>query len=148
MWFLPFVRVLQFASFYFNTGSFHLTFLNTLTTFERYVHLGHTSQLGETVRECVKNVMLVLSASGVFDPAQYSTGPELWELAWAVIDPFYPALRADLGPGPQAIVQKVPEVLAAAVMDVAPNAVVGGPENMNVRDAPCVPDDNALPLVS
>ena len=54
-------------------------------------------QLAESVRECVKNLLLVMSASGVFDARQYATGGELWELAWAVIDPFYPELRAELG---------------------------------------------------
>ncbi len=53
------------------------------------------------MRESVKNLMLVMSASGVFDAAQYETGGELWELAWAVIDAFYPELRAEMWPSQQ-----------------------------------------------
>ncbi len=64
-----------------------------------YVYLGRGApQLAEGVRESVKNLMLVMSASGVFDAAQYETGGELWELAWAVIDAFYPELRAEMWP--------------------------------------------------
>ena len=67
-----------------------------------YVYLGRGApQLAEGVRESVKNLMLVMSASGVFDAAQYETGGELWELAWAVIDAFYPELRAEMWPSQQ-----------------------------------------------
>jgi brefeldin A-resistance guanine nucleotide exchange factor 1 len=77
---------------------FHLTLLNTLTSFERYVHLGRGTQLAESVRECVKNMLLVMSSSGVFDAEKYETGKELWELSWAVVDQFYPELRAEMCP--------------------------------------------------
>jgi hypothetical protein len=72
------------------------------STQNSYVYLGRGApQLAEGVRESVKNLMLVMSASGVFDAAQYETGGELWELAWAVIDAFYPELRAEMWPSQQ-----------------------------------------------
>ena len=56
----------------------------------------------ETARECVKNVVLVMNAAAVFDISVNRTASELWELAWAVIDPFYPALRSEIfGPDVQ-----------------------------------------------
>ena len=50
--------------------------------------------------DCICHICLP-SASGVFDAAQYETGGELWELAWAVIDAFYPELRAEMWPSQQ-----------------------------------------------
>jgi hypothetical protein len=42
--------------------------------------------LVESVHESLKNLILVMTAAGVFDPNQNPTGKELWDVTWAIVD--------------------------------------------------------------
>ena len=58
---------------------------------------------GEAVRESLKNMLLVMSASGILKPGNMSSGEDLWALSWVTIDSFCPNLKYEfndvLNPG-------------------------------------------------
>lgn len=80
--------------------SFHLIWQTFLHILGKYSKLeGSHSALTETVLECLKNVILVMSTSGVFEDRKvYECGEELYELTWACVDPVFPSLRLQLDP--------------------------------------------------
>jgi hypothetical protein len=55
--------------------------------------------LAELASEKLKNILLVLSAAGAFEPGEETIGAELWQLTWAVVEGrfrFCPGLRGEL----------------------------------------------------
>jgi brefeldin A-resistance guanine nucleotide exchange factor 1 len=55
----------------------------------------------EAVRESLKNILLVMSASGIFKPDAVvasetpSSESDIWTFSWAMIDGFCPSLKAE-----------------------------------------------------
>ncbi len=55
--------------------------------------------LAELALEKLKNLLLVMSAAGAFEPGEETIGAELWRLTWAVVDDrfrFCPGLQEEL----------------------------------------------------
>ncbi|KAF0385373.1 Sec7-domain-containing protein [Gigaspora margarita] len=79
-----------------------------LDVMERYMATGNNESLREAVPESLKNMLLVMSTSGVFNPpgtinaATQSSGGkvpvELWDITWTKIDKFLPKLKDELFP--------------------------------------------------
>merc|ERR1719379_960059 len=45
-------------------------------------------RMKETCYEHLKNILLVMSAQGVFEPGEDTIGAELWKLTWTIVDGF------------------------------------------------------------
>ncbi|CAG8710752.1 31054_t:CDS:2, partial [Racocetra persica] len=74
-----------------------------LDVMERYMTTGNNESLREAVPESLKNMLLVMSTSGVFNPpgtTKSSGGKtiELWDITWTKIDKFLPKLKDELFP--------------------------------------------------
>ncbi|RHZ59918.1 hypothetical protein Glove_360g53 [Diversispora epigaea] len=78
-----------------------------LDVMERYMATGDNESLREAVPESLKNMILVMSSSGVFNPpgtnsveTNTSGKPqlELWDLTWEKVDKILPDLKNDLFP--------------------------------------------------
>jgi len=81
---------------------FHTTWVNVLEIMKQYtISAGPNGALTVAVQEALKNMLLVMSASGVFNPSSNggkSNSRELWDLTWSVIDPFAPTLKSEVFP--------------------------------------------------
>ncbi|KAJ3153537.1 GDP/GTP exchange factor for ARF [Geranomyces variabilis] len=69
----------------------------------RYMTAGGPEYLREAVIESLKNMLLVMSTQGIFQPPSQEHGrhyvePNLWGPTWDYIDSFHPELRAELFP--------------------------------------------------
>ncbi|KAJ3033358.1 GDP/GTP exchange factor for ARF [Rhizophlyctis rosea] len=65
----------------------------------RYLGTGGTDYVYEGVLESLKNMLLVMTTQGVFQPGdQTSGGVNLWNVTWQQIDPFLPTLKEELFP--------------------------------------------------
>lgn len=53
-------------------------------------------------------MLLVMFSAGVFTRDNNEMGPELWDLTWAVVDPFCPRLKSDLFPAQDRISKGLP----------------------------------------
>jgi len=67
--------------------------LEILSFFERYIKADFSDRLAEEIPEALKNIMLVMSATGIFKGD--ANGQEIWDLSWKTIDCFCPHLKAD-----------------------------------------------------
>ncbi|CAG8656602.1 17032_t:CDS:10 [Dentiscutata erythropus] len=79
-----------------------------LDVMERYMATGNNESLREAVPESLKNMLLVMSTSGVFNPPGTTkvetknvggkAPVELWDITWTKIDKFLPKLKDELFP--------------------------------------------------
>ncbi|KAK4697919.1 golgi-specific brefeldin A-resistance guanine nucleotide exchange factor 1, partial [Phenoliferia sp. Uapishka_3] len=70
---------------------------------DRFMHSGRRDQMFEAVPESLKNVLLVMNASGFLLPPHNDRTPEqalLWDATFERIQPFLPNLRGELFPPP------------------------------------------------
>eukprot|EP01113_Clastostelium_recurvatum_P025585 TRINITY_DN3078_c0_g1_i3.p1 TRINITY_DN3078_c0_g1~~TRINITY_DN3078_c0_g1_i3.p1 ORF type:complete len:1663 (+),score=447.69 TRINITY_DN3078_c0_g1_i3:135-5123(+) len=74
---------------------FHILWLKILQFIEAYMVSDHSELLAESVPESLKNILLVMSASGVFQPGKLTHGHDIWQLSWDAIEAFCPSLRED-----------------------------------------------------
>lgn len=71
---------------------------------DRFMHSGRRDQMYEAVPESLKNVLLVMNASGFLLPPYEERSEEqvaLWDATFERIQPFLPDLKDDLFPPPQ-----------------------------------------------
>ncbi|GAA6035516.1 hypothetical protein JCM8097_000294 [Rhodosporidiobolus ruineniae] len=71
---------------------------------DRFMHSGRRDQMFEAVPELLKNVLLVMNASGFLLPPHVDRDPEqarLFELTFERIQPFLPELQRELFPPPR-----------------------------------------------
>jgi hypothetical protein len=93
----------------------------------------------------LKNVITVIHNAGLFKPDQNNTGRELWDLTWALVDPFAPKLKFELFPhlapssthtAPVPVLaapaEAVEGVAGAAGASVAESVVVNSPNDVNI----------------
>ncbi|GAB5366425.1 hypothetical protein AAMO2058_001142500, partial [Amorphochlora amoebiformis] len=73
--------------------NFHVTLVNVIKIIQQYIVLGKSQTLGEMALEALKNLVLVMSSTGLFDPKVNPTGKELCDLTWAHIQPVCPELK-------------------------------------------------------
>jgi hypothetical protein len=85
-----------------DVSSFHTLWLKVLSFVEMYMKADNSELLSEAVTESLKNILLVMFASGLLaKPATSAEGvpnPEgstLWDLSWKTIDTFSPNLRKE-----------------------------------------------------
>eukprot|EP01112_Ceratiomyxa_fruticulosa_P000389 TRINITY_DN10351_c0_g1_i1.p1 TRINITY_DN10351_c0_g1~~TRINITY_DN10351_c0_g1_i1.p1 ORF type:complete len:311 (+),score=80.62 TRINITY_DN10351_c0_g1_i1:99-935(+) len=52
--------------------------------------------LAEAVPESLKNILLVMTASGIFQPGVLTWGQDIWTLSWTEINSFCPSLKDDV----------------------------------------------------
>ncbi|KAJ3154852.1 GDP/GTP exchange factor for ARF [Geranomyces michiganensis] len=84
----------------------------------RYMTAGGPEYLREAVIESLKNMLLVMSTQGIFQPpsqerGEHNTEPNLWGPTWEYIDSFLPELRAELFPPQSAAPSALPDTTAA-----------------------------------
>ncbi len=86
----------------------------------------------EAVVESLKNMLLVMSTQGMFQPRQEDQGQDqagnLWDVTWTFLEPFLPNLKEELFPPVPAeeVVKAVQEPVAVVPEAGEPAEVVGG----------------------
>ncbi|XP_044591772.1 Golgi-specific brefeldin A-resistance guanine nucleotide exchange factor 1 isoform X3 [Cotesia glomerata] len=70
--------------------------LTVLDLLRSYMHVDHSELLFEAIPESLKNMLLVMSSTGVLTPTS-----NLWEPTWRTINGFLPNLKEELFPEPQ-----------------------------------------------
>ena len=103
----------------FVSGMLVLTLLDTLDNINACLLLQY-----EAVLERLKNMLLVMTTQGVFQPTETMTGSvNLWNVTWSKIDEFLPGLKDDLFPAGAAeaetLADKQPTASKLASQDVA-----------------------------
>eukprot|EP01122_Echinamoeba_exundans_P009392 TRINITY_DN3314_c0_g1_i1.p1 TRINITY_DN3314_c0_g1~~TRINITY_DN3314_c0_g1_i1.p1 ORF type:complete len:1532 (-),score=259.60 TRINITY_DN3314_c0_g1_i1:126-4721(-) len=85
-----------------DVSSFHMLWLKVLSFVEMYMKADNSELLSEAVTESLKNILLVMFASGLLakptssiDGAPNPDGSTLWDLSWKTIDTFSPNLRKE-----------------------------------------------------
>ena len=79
------------------TPDFSIFWLKLLGSIQSRLHLsGASSPLQQHFVESLKNTLLVMRASGVFDEVHERTGQDLYELTMGVIDTFHPEWKVEL----------------------------------------------------
>ena len=79
------------------TPDFSIFWLKLLGSIQARLHLsGASSPLQQHFVESLKNTLLVMRASGVFDEVHERTGQDLYELTMGVIDTFHPEWKDEL----------------------------------------------------
>jgi len=72
--------------------------LQILRYLEMYMSADHGGFLAEAIPEALKNMLLVMLASGVFGTSNAPVlvnGSDVWGLTWQMLDRFCPTLQAD-----------------------------------------------------
>ncbi|XP_008550800.1 Golgi-specific brefeldin A-resistance guanine nucleotide exchange factor 1 isoform X1 [Microplitis demolitor] len=69
--------------------------LTVLDLLRSYMHVDHSELLFEAIPESLKNMLLVMSSTGVLTPTS-----NLWEPTWRTINGFLPNLKSELFPDP------------------------------------------------
>ena len=83
-------------------NNFHVLWLSVLRHSEHALSVAQSSggaedsPVPDAVRELVKNMLLVMHTTGIFDAAANTAGQELWEVTWLVAEPFLPGLQETL----------------------------------------------------
>jgi brefeldin A-resistance guanine nucleotide exchange factor 1 len=78
---------------------FHKLWLQILHFIEIYMKADHSDLLAEAIPEALKNILLVMTATGILQPGVKTTsGEDIWQLSWTAIDAFCPSLREELQP--------------------------------------------------
>lgn len=83
-------------------AGFHALWLKVISFVEMYMKADNSELLSEAVTESLKNILLVMFASGLLvkpastvDGAPDPSGSSLWDLSWKTIDSFSPNLRKE-----------------------------------------------------
>ncbi|KAJ3016867.1 GDP/GTP exchange factor for ARF [Thoreauomyces humboldtii] len=76
-----------------------------LELMRKYMQAGGSDYLREGVQESLKNMLLVMSTQGIFQPPSEQQTmtyikPNLWGPTWEYVDTFLPTLRSELFPTP------------------------------------------------
>ena len=78
--------------------NFHVLWLAVLRNFQHSVRTtqevaaARDSPVPDAVRELVKNMLLVMHTTGIFDAGADTAGEELWAVTWAAAEPFLPGV--------------------------------------------------------
>ncbi|GBB94028.1 hypothetical protein RclHR1_02280001 [Rhizophagus clarus] len=105
-----------------------------LDVMERYMTTGDNDSLREAVPESLKNMLLVMSTSGVINPPGMTSPPtdvnskqpvELWNVTWEKVDKFLPKLKDELFPTP--IPQFTEKSLSSSINGASDNNVSNEP---------------------
>jgi len=86
---------LQYLSKLTRLPNFNELWIKILQFLKMYMEADNSELLAEAVRESLKNVLLVMSASGLFKPNQLETEEGLWTLSWSTINSFCPTLKGE-----------------------------------------------------
>jgi len=62
---------------------------------EMYMKADGSELLAEAVHESLKNILLVMSATGTFSPGVNTHGEDIWHESWTKIDSFAPHLKLE-----------------------------------------------------
>eukprot|EP01102_Stenamoeba_stenopodia_P011381 TRINITY_DN3491_c1_g1_i2.p1 TRINITY_DN3491_c1_g1~~TRINITY_DN3491_c1_g1_i2.p1 ORF type:complete len:540 (-),score=87.88 TRINITY_DN3491_c1_g1_i2:28-1647(-) len=81
---------------------FHKLWLQILHFIEIYMKADRSDLLAEAIPEALKNILLVMTATGVLQPgAKTASGEDIWKLSWGAIDAFCPSLKDEIVPKQQ-----------------------------------------------
>ncbi|WAQ88541.1 hypothetical protein PtA15_9A668 [Puccinia triticina] len=115
--------------------------LQILGFLDRFMHSGRRDQMYEAVPENLKNVLLVMHASGFLIPPHENPSPEeshLWNATFERIDPVLNTLKTDLFP-PPAMAATIP---AASTVNNSPAST---PAQSNANNLPPGSEPPSLP---
>ncbi|KAI8908816.1 hypothetical protein DFJ77DRAFT_433654 [Powellomyces hirtus] len=90
----------------------------------KYMAAGGSDYLREGVQESLKNMLLVMSTQGIFQPPSEEQNshyiePNLWGPTWEYVDSFLPELKSELFPPPSATSPQPPAPQAPAAGEEA-----------------------------
>ncbi|OAV97389.1 hypothetical protein, variant [Puccinia triticina 1-1 BBBD Race 1] len=115
--------------------------LQILGFLDRFMHSGRRDQMYEAVPENLKNVLLVMHASGFLIPPHENPSPEeshLWNATFERIDPVLNTLKTDLFP-PPAMAATIPAA------STANNSPASTPAQSNANNLPPGSEPPSLP---
>ncbi|KNC98965.1 uncharacterized protein SPPG_05921 [Spizellomyces punctatus DAOM BR117] len=97
--------------------------IKILDYMRKQMSMGESDYLYEGVQESLKNMLLVMSTQGVFQPSAEVTlaageSQNLWELTWKYVDSFLPDLKDELFPPPsESMVNEVDQPTSTSATD-------------------------------
>ena len=114
-------------------NNFHVLWLSVLRHSEHALSVAQRSggaedsPVPDAVRELVKNMLLVMHTTGIFDATANTAGQELWEVTWLVAEPFLPGLQETLfgNPAPPPPLHSSPVKPSSVVKASSPVHIAG-----------------------
>jgi len=84
---------LQYLSKFIAARDFAALWLRVLHFIEAFILVGQSELLVESITQALKNILLVMHASGI---DHGSDAPQWWPQTWTALDRFCPKLRVEL----------------------------------------------------
>jgi golgi-specific brefeldin A-resistance guanine nucleotide exchange factor 1 len=92
-----FLQSLKDISAQSSFGKLWLEVLNMIEKFMKVKVRGRTEKLQEAIPELVKNILMVMKASGILLKASANEN-SLWEATWLQVDKIVPSLQSEVFP--------------------------------------------------